>query len=164
MENLINRDFFKHVETFCEDLDDISFLRLHEYLLYGYIDNEPNEIQQKFIEVFFGQEDWETYIRDIKGTDLKYFTHSRPTAELLRKCQSAFAFLSTIRLKNVLIQYQNEHIKNIDLEIGKVDLGLAILKAIKASLEDGVFSKIEGWCNVYDVLIEHNVIEPIKDI
>jgi hypothetical protein len=108
----------------------------------------PTKFEQEFIEMFFGTDNWVKYINEEKSPKFKYFKHIPPFD--LQTISQLLSF-------EVMLLVQENLSKKSELNVKKLKSDLK--DAVSASEFDGVFDKVEGWCNVYDVLKKYKLLK-----
>lgn len=166
--NLANKLQEKVVE-YCKKLSHKELQDLVIYLGNGIDDNvKPTKIQKEFCEVFLGSVSYAEYLRIVALPEDKkpFFTGVKRISTNLAELFSFVAWQSNLRISSVLLELANEKVKTsrLELKIAEKELKTAkikedIARAVENSYEDGEFYKVEGWCNISDVLVKHKLLK-----
>lgn len=173
------KSFQANMDAFLEKLDNLEFYQLTNFLNTTFYDTEPNEIQAEFIDEFFGNKDWDGFINDYRGTANKYIMSNGwvHVNEVLSKVREYISFRLSHRfidllkekadlaleVSNLKVERCIDDLKTIKGDVKTLALKTELLDAIEDSKFDGVFDKMDGWCNVSDVLVRHNLITLEED-
>lgn len=175
MGNLTKKAVMDAVLDFCKNLTDTEVCELQGYLMYGYFETAPNEIQENFTEEFFGALEWAEFIHEMKMEKKPFFTNVKPTKYLLHDIKVYMSYESHKRLEKVLkdsmvriavdkIIRSDDKVTKLQNRVKKIGTTKNAFKkelkqAIKDSYYDGVFDKCDGWCNTMDVLMKYNLLK-----
>ena len=149
--DFIYKSTYKNILNFIKDRPLNEIYDLCDYLGGTYMNTPPNEPQKEFIEEFFGHHEWAVYVNDRKSTSL--FRRMIPPFDLANII--AILYYETIKLSRKEIEKLNS------IDVGKVKTELE--DALDNSYEDGVFSKVAGFSNLYEVLVENEFVKERQD-
>lgn len=152
--------------NFVNPLSDFDLAKLQQYMLEQFNDIPPNELQKDFIDKFVGFDGWGQYIQYYRREIL--LENSGQPRSLFRP----MAVIEDItNLRNMLaVECSSRFFKS--LKGNKLDkkpkdwnkkLKSDLNNAVRNSYYEGIFDKIEGWCNIYDVLSYHKLLEPTEE-
>lgn len=147
-----------NIDTFIKDLTHLECYQLVLYLSNRYMTEEPNEIQKKFVDEFFDIHEWLKFISIEKESEqgkTKYFY--RPPFDL-NNVRTILMFTVILRMPDILMENSNLTVHKTEEELKKIDLKIKLVLAFQNSHENGIFNKIEGWCNISEVLVEEKLL------
>lgn len=110
-----------NIDNFIKELDDLTLYRLSNYLNSTFVDTPPDETQKRFINEFFGEDEWVNYIRDFYTKTGKYFV-STPKFNLA-KIKEYVMFKISHRFIDLLVEHNK-----IDTELIKLKMDICDLK------------------------------------
>lgn len=100
MNNFVRQSLIKNTHAFCDKLTDTEMRDLAHYFVYEVNMEDiqdPNELQVKFIDEFFGMKEWENHLHDITKTS--YFLLASYTF------RTNFDFITKILLSDVFFRF-----------------------------------------------------------
>lgn len=157
MGGITRRAIMDNIDNFAKNLSNKEISELNAYLLYGFLEVEPNKIQEDFIEEFFGKIEFFEMVKYLKVKDdgKIFFHNTAATQDMLGLVRQMFSHHVQKALEEAL---KKENQVNILKSKQKV-LRASCKIAVKESYIDGIFDKIEGWCNIMDVLIDNKILK-----
>lgn len=150
-------------QAFVEPLTDMELSSLCYYMTVDFNDSPPNEIAKAFIEEFLGHNEWVKYLQDYRSELAGANSMFRPmmlleeVANLKRFLMAESSFRFHKHLQGHKIQNEKRAQKKIDVKWDNLKNELAA--AIDESYFDGSFDKIEGFCNISDVLLKYELVK-----
>jgi hypothetical protein len=147
---------------FVEPLTDLELSELCNYMTLSFNDSPPNKIAEKFIDEMIGIDDYLVYVADYRRELEGRVVSFRPMLiiEHINNLKKFLMAESSFRFHKHLKKIEGE-VKSKEDDLDKLKLDLK--NAIEDSFFDGVFDKCDGWCNVADVLIKHDLINLSED-
>jgi len=136
--------------------------------LYNYLatkrcmESHPTELGKKFIEEFFGNDRWAGYINERKKEHTSIFSY----LDVDDTRNSALTFLSFEIIQLVGKGIADKSAKDRQLQKLKKEketLKKELEQALDDSVDGGVFYKDDGFINLYEVLIRHNMVKERED-
>lgn len=100
MNEFVRQSLIKNTHAFCDKLTDAEMRDLAHYFVYEVNmedRREPNELQVKFINEFFGMKEWENHLHDL--TKSSYFLLASYTF------RTNFDFITKILLSDVFFRF-----------------------------------------------------------
>lgn len=119
----------------------------------------PSDKEMLFIKEFIGEADYAEFIMLTRATKKSFFSNIKMLNSNINEIYSYLAFQSNQRLAKLINEQKKSAIKINKQKLKTLELKRDLLIAIDNSYEDGVFYKVEGWCNISDVLVKHKLIK-----
>jgi len=151
MNHLKRKSLIENFNSFVKKLSDKDVLEISLYITTKFDSNPPNNITKEFIDEFIGNDDWAVFVQDYRTGHNSLFRPFILVSEI-NEIRSLIMFEVTLRFNKLL---NKKVVKKVDL-IPKLKVDLK--SAIDNSFEDDIFSKVDGWCNVSDVLVKYKLI------
>ena len=150
-EDIIFKSTYENITSFIEGKDFDKLLKLYFYISSkDYLNRPPDNFEKLFIEEFFSNEAWIKYIQSQKRVVKSYFKYVPPFD----------LGLITSILSFELLKISSKEIKKAKRgNIKRKPLEEDLEEAINLSYEGEVFYKVEGWSNVYEVLLKYNLVK-----
>lgn len=163
--DLIRQSFIDNLNRFIKPLSDIELYELNEYLMGGYANTPPTDLQKEFIDEFIGETAFMLLHADFKKLENGLDPMFRPFAEIenLNKLRLLISYDINIRFGNLLNGSKTKTATEKKPKDWNKKLKADLKQAVEDSYFDGTFDKCDGWCNVSDVLVAHNLITLEKD-
>lgn len=121
----------------------------------------PNQETKDFIEQIFSNELWADFVMQQRRPKQKYF-NPRPPFDF--DTITSILNFEVIKMAS-LVQY--ETVTKVVTKIQKINKREQLKKDLKQAMEqsvfNGTFDKIDGFINLYEVLIKHNLLEEYED-
>lgn len=162
--DLIRKSFIENLNRFIKPLSDIELYELNEYLMGGYANTPPTDIQRDFVDEFIGETAFMLLHSDFKKLELGINPSFRPFAEIenLNKLRLLISYDMNIRF-GALVTGKSKTATEKKPKDWNKGLKADLKDAIEESYFDGEFDKCDGFCNVTDVLIKHKLLEPFPE-
>lgn len=152
--DLISKSIMDNVKRFVDPLTDKQLNELCAFMLFNFIEDQPTALQRRFVDEFFGADRWDSFVKESrKQTGVKWI--DLQSRSIVQDIRGYLNFYQTLRFEEVVKEGRWKKRFN--------DLKKAAAEAVKNSEEDGVFCKIEGWCNIYEVLTDHGVLKRVDE-
>lgn len=136
------------VVKFC---DNLSFKELRDLAIYLGAEvsqkTKPSKIQQKFCEEFIGKVRFAEYLQNANI----YFSNDKIIGSEIAELYSFVSFQCILRSSELLLE-------NGELKLKELKLKKDLAEAVIASFEGDIFYKVEGWCNISEVLEKYKLI------
>ena len=169
------KSFQTNMDDFLENVSDLDFYRLVNFLNSTFITTKPDELQTEFIDEFFGLDEWEGFMKQAANTTITFYsTHYIHVAETLKEIKEFLLFRLShrfidllsekgkldLKLNKTKVKVLKEKTKVATEDFNAKKLKLELHEAVENSIdEDGIFWKDDGWINVSTVLIENNLLK-----
>ena len=168
---LKEKSFHVNMDNFLNKISDIEIFKLSNYLASHFIDTPPDKLQQEFIEEFFGTFNWAIFIdnenKKREGT-LEYLV-PRPNFDL-PSIREYLMFKITIRFGDLILQVSKLEMnvaklnaKNLKEKFKLATVKSEIILSFLLNKQDGGFNKIDGFSDIYEILIRHKLINKMSD-
>lgn len=152
-----------NVEAFLKDLDALECYKLSLYLGGNFMTEAPNEIQKKFVDEFFGFDEWIEFVyqerKDEQGQGAMFYRPSFDLAEV----RAVVMYVTLQRIPDLLKTISKAKVKEATNKVKQAELKVKLLEAVHNSYDDGVFDKCDGWCNIANVLVEAKLLKLPKE-
>ncbi len=136
------------VVKFC---DKLSFKELRDLGIYLGAEvsqkTKPSKIQQKFCEEFIGEVRYAEYLQNTNT----YFSNDKIVGSEIAELYNFVSFQCILRSSELLLE-------NSELKLNELKLKKDLAEAVVASFEGNTFYKVDGWCNVSEVLEKYKLI------
>lgn len=151
---------YEAIQNFIEDKELKDLIELHLYITgTACMQRPPTDLEKVFIEEFFTNEAWADYLQRRKREEngRQNFFYVPPFD--LPTIQGILAFEINL--------LTSKELKKRDLNKKKVENIKIIKKELENALDnsvfDGIFDKVDGFSNIYEVLIKHNLVKERED-
>lgn len=164
-QDIIFQSTYENIKEFIKGKNITELSKLYMYIMGSErMNRPPNDLEKSFIKEFFTHEAWAEYLQYYKrkmNGEYKYFTPIPPfdlptiagilSFEIMQLLKNELSELATLR------KYKERKQKE------RKDLKSDLKTAINDSYDDGVFYKVDGWCNVAEVLERNKLITLTED-
>lgn len=159
MSDFANKSLQRNIMTLCDEMSDKELLELSNYLAYGFLDEESmTEATETFVDKAFGLPDWFRFVKtEHERRNKKTYFVERPWFDL-DQYRAIVMFYMTKRFALAVAKVDKLEAEAKLVKVSKKLLKTKIKEAVLLSEYGGVFDKVEGWCNVADVLIDEGLL------
>ena len=151
-----------NINEFIKDKDLDKLMELCIYIVTDVsLNRPPNELEKEFIKEFFTNDGWANHINNRKYSKDKFYT-LRDKFDL--------PMISSILAFEIVKLSRDAH-KSLTDKLTQKERVLQSVNELKVELENGldnavfggVFDKVEGFSNIYEALIRHDMVKERED-
>ncbi|HSE99791.1 MAG TPA: hypothetical protein VLA48_02755 [Nitrososphaeraceae archaeon] len=152
-----------NVVDYIKDWTDEELCNLTRFFGAEIETRKPSDKEILFIKEFIGEADYAEFVMLTKSTVKHSFSNIKILNSNINEIYSYLSFQSNQRLAKLILTQKKSDIKLNKQKLKILELKKDLLVAVENSYDGGVFYKVDGWCNVLEVLENHKLIKLTKD-